>query len=248
MQHPDWNSTNQKRVHMGEVIGARADVARIEDHVRSALRNALARGAEIAEHAEKRLSPALASIDTASALKKSADETEATAWAAVLAEDAKSDIAIGAVRDAMWNAVGRTRQNPYLEQVFPGGASVYTSGAPSDQPVLMQVLRSRILSAAAPQWTEAQRNGWAAEIETRRATYDAAIQAYRPAEATALVATQAYRAAVHTGQARLRAFKRDLLSLGLTDAQIHEIIPDAASGSSAAKPAARDGSGIEPAP
>ena len=221
---------------MGEVIGARADVARIEDHVRRALRTALARGADIAAEAEKRLSPAVAAIDSALALKRSADETEATAWAAVLAEDTKSDVGIGAVRDAMWNELGRARQSPYLEQVFPGGVSVYTSGNPSDQPVLMQVLRSRILSAAAPQWTDAQRTGWAAEIEALRVPYDAAVQAHRPTEAAALVATQAYRAAVHTGQARLRAFKRDLLSLGLTDPQIHEIIPDAATGSSAAKP------------
>jgi len=230
---------------MGEVIGARADVTRIEDHVRSTLRNALARGAEIAEQAEKRLKLAVDSIEAASTLKKSADETEATAWATVLAEDAKSDLAIGALRDAMWNAIGRPRQSPYLDQVFPSGASVYTSGDPSGQPLLMQVLRSRILSAAAPQWTEAQRTGWAAEIETLRVSYDAAIQAHRPAEATALVATQAYRASVHTGHARLRAFKRDLLTLGLTDAQIHEIIPDAASGSSATKPTDREGPGSD---
>jgi len=231
---------------MGEVIGARADVTRIEEHVRTSLRNARARGAEVAEQAEQRLAPAVASIDAAIALKRSADETEATAWASVLAEDAKSDVGIGAIRDAMWSAIGRTRQSPYLEQVFPGGIGVYTSGPPSGQPVLMQVLRSRILAAAAPQWSEAQRTGWAAEIETLRLAYDAAIQAHRPAEATALVATQAFRASVHSGQARLRAFKRDLLSLGLTDAQIHEIIPDAGSGSAAAKPAV--GADQSPAP
>ena len=129
----------------------------------------------------------MAAIDSALALKKSADETAATAWAAVLAEDAKSDVGIGAVRDAMWNSLGRTRQSSYLDQVFPGGVSVYTSGDPSRQPVLMQVLRSRILSAAAPQWTEAQRSGWAAEIEALRVPYDAAIQAHRPAEAAAAV-------------------------------------------------------------
>jgi hypothetical protein len=45
-------------------------------------------------------------------------------------------------------------------------------------------------------------------------------------EAAANIAEQAYRAAVRTAHSRLGAFKRDLKNLGLTEAQIHEIIPD----------------------
>ena len=106
---------------MAELISARADVSRIEDHVRRALRAAQARGGEIAEAAAARLVPAVATIDEALVLQKSTDDAEAVAWSQVLAEDAKSDEAIGSVRDAMWNAIGRTRQNAALDQVFPGG-------------------------------------------------------------------------------------------------------------------------------
>jgi hypothetical protein len=212
---------------MAELISARADVSRIEDHVRRALRAAQARGGEIAEAAAARLVPAVATIDEALVLQKSTDDAEAVAWSQVLAEDAKSDEAIGSVRDAMWNAIGRTRQNAALDQVFPGGVRTYTSGDPRAQPVLMQVLASRIAASAAPQWSDVLKQGWAAEVEAARTSYAAAVEAHRPTEAAAQVAVSGYRAAVRTGQARLRAFKRDLENLGLSEAQIHEIIPDA---------------------
>jgi len=105
---------------MPEVVGARADVGRIEDHVRRTLRAALARGGEIAVAAQNRLKAAVESIDAAAALANSTDDAEATAWAVVSAEDAKADAGIGAVRDAMWNALGRPRTSPLMDQVFLG--------------------------------------------------------------------------------------------------------------------------------
>lgn len=220
---------------MAEVIGARADVARIEDHVRRALVAAKAREGEIAATAESRLGPAVAGITSALALKESAEEAESIAWAQVLAEDAKSDNGIGSVRDAMWNAIGRMRQNSYLEQVFPGGVTTYTAGDVRGQPVLMHVLESRISASAAPQWSEQAKQGWAAEIQALRTTYAAALDAHRPLEAALTVADASYRSAVRTAQARLRAFKRDLQNLGMSEAQIHEIIPDASTRTAAAK-------------
>jgi hypothetical protein len=222
---------------MAELISARADVGRIEDHVRRAWRAAQARGGEIAEAGAGRLGPAVASIDAAIALQQSTEDAEAIAWSQVLAEDAKSDELIGSVRDAMWNAIGRTRQNPALDQVFPGGVRTYTSGDPRAQPVLMQVLESRITAAAAPQWTDAMKQGWAAQVEAARKSYAATVEAHRPTEAAAQVATMGYRAAVRTGQARLHAFKRDLQNLGLSETQIHEVIPDASSRAPSPAPA-----------
>jgi hypothetical protein len=91
----------------------------------------------------------------------------------------------------------------------------------------MEVLRSRVLSVSVPQWSKELREGWAAAIETLRAPYQAAVDAHRPAKAAATIAEVAYRAAVHSAQASLRLFKLDLRLLGLTEEQIHEIIPDA---------------------
>lgn len=214
---------------MGEVISPKADVARVEQHIRTAFERAVARGGEIAAAATARLGPAVEAVDGAVALRDPANKAESAAWALVLAEDAKSDPGIGGVRDAMWNALGRPKQSSHLDEVFPGGIGTYTAGDPRGQPLLMQVLHSRILSASAPQWTDEKRRGWAAEIEVHRVPYHTAVEAHRPAEAAALVAEMGYRAAVRAGHARLRNFKRDLKSLGLTEAQIHEIIPDAGS-------------------
>ncbi len=232
---------------MAEIIGARADAGRIEDHVRRSLRAALARGGDIATAAQNRLAPAVTSIDAAAALAKTTEEAEATAWAALTAEDAKADSGIGAVRDAMWNALGRPRTSPLMDQVFPGGVSTYTSGDPRGQPILMQILRSRILAASAPQWTQPLREGWAAEIDALLAPYTAAVEAHRPIEASSTVAAAGLRAAIRTAQARLSAFKRDLLSLGLTQSQIHEIIPDASAGSGTSGASPGNGAGATPA-
>jgi hypothetical protein len=191
------------------------------------LRAALARGGELAEIAEVRLGPAVAAIDTASALKKSAARAQDLAWANVLAQDVKADAGIAKVRDDMWNALGRPRASTRVQQMFPGGLPKYTSGDPRRQPTMMQLLRSRILSTSGPQWTKAACDAWAATIEALRVPYQAAVDAHRPIEAAAMAADVGYRTAVRSAHAHLIAFKRQLGSLGLTEAQIHEIIPDA---------------------
>ncbi len=226
---------------MGEVISGTADVTRVEDHIRTALEKATARGGDIAAAAAQRLSPAVITIDGAVPLRKAARKASGAAWNLVLAEDAKADAGIGSVRDAMWNALGRPRQSQHMDEVFPGGVGTYTSGDPLGQPLLMQVLQARILSASAPQWSDDKRNGWAAEIEALRVPYAATVEAHQPAEATMVVAEAGYRAAVRAGLARLVSFKRDLKSLGLTETQIHEIIPDAGAGKSAARAAKGEG-------
>jgi hypothetical protein len=212
---------------MGQVISSRAHVGRIEEHLRATLSAALARGGDVGEAAQSRLAPAIAAIDAASDHKKAAGKVEAQAWAAVLVEDTRSDVGIGRVRDAMWNMLGRPRPCALLEQVFPGGMATYTSGDPRQQPMLMQVLRSRLVKASAPEWPREQCEEWAAEIDALRERQQAAVEAHRPAEAVAAVADAQYRRAVHLGQERLTAYKRDLRTLGLTEDEIHEIIPDA---------------------
>jgi hypothetical protein len=104
---------------MGKSISARADVGRIEEHVRRALRAARARGGEIAEAAEGRLAPAVAAIDGALASLMPAREAEGVAWAAVPAEDTKSDTGITSVRDAMWNARGDRARARSWTRCFP---------------------------------------------------------------------------------------------------------------------------------
>ena len=91
--------------------------------------------------------------------------------------------------------------------------------------------------------TQAPREDWAIAIDSLLTTYSAAIETHRTVDAAATVAEASFRTAIRTTPARLAAFKRDLLSLGLTQVQVREIIPDASvdRGSSGASPGERAG-------
>jgi len=219
---------------MGEIISATASVERIAEHIAQAHQNGVARGGEIAEACKNRLETSVQAIENATTLVLAARKAESAAWVIVLATDNDADIAIGGVRDEMWNALGRPRQSPHMDEVFPGGVATYTAGDPRIQPLLMQILHSGILAASAPQWSGAKKAAWAATIEAARAPYETAVNNHRPTEAALTVAEAGYRAAVRAAHARLRNLKRDLKSLGLSETQIHDIIPD---GSAPKKPA-----------
>jgi hypothetical protein len=191
------------------------------------LRNAEARGGAIGEAGQEWLAEAVATIDVAVAPVKAAELAEANARAAVLAEDARCNLEIANVRDEMWHAIGRQRGNPSLELVFPEGVATYTEVDPRTKPLLMKLLVSRILAGAAPQWTKEKLAGWAARIEDLRQSFDKAVVSLLPAEADAMIARVTYRSAVRLALMGLRRFKRDLLNMGLSETQIHEIIPDA---------------------
>jgi hypothetical protein len=212
---------------MGELISSTANIDRIAEHVAATYQNGVARGGDIADACKSRLEVSVQSIENTRVLQQSIRKAESAAWVIVLAMDNDADLAIGSVRDEMWNALGRPRQSPHMDEVFPGGVGTYTSGDPRNQPLLMQILHSRILSASAPQWTESKRMAWATTIEAVRVPYDAAVKAHQPTEAAATVADAGYRAAVRSAHARLKNLKRDLKNLGQSETQIHEIIPDA---------------------
>ncbi|MDI3285886.1 hypothetical protein [Polyangium sp. 15x6] len=224
---------------MGEVIAATGGIERIDEDVHSAYETAIGRGGEVAETAVARLQPGVTAIDNAKVVHEAAKKAESAAWAIVAGIDHDADGLIGSVRDEMWNALGRPKQSTHMDGVYPEGIGTYTAGDPLGQPLLMEVLKARILAAEAPQWPENKRNAWASAIEAKREAYDVAVKAYRPVEAARVVAEAGYRAAVRGAHTRLKNFKRDLKNLGLTEAQIHEIIPDA----SAAKKRGGGGTG-----
>lgn len=212
---------------MGTLIGSRADIGRIEEHVRTAHRRGVARGGAVAELVRGRLGPAIADIDVAQAAHNVAIEAEAQAQANLLVTGERADVAVATVRDNMWNALGRPRQNAFFERVFPEGLGMYTQEGPRLKSVLMQVLVARVHSAPPQLFTKEKVADWVAELEASRKAFDDAVEAHRPTEAAALIARFNYRGAVRAALARLRDLKRDLKTLGLGETTIHDIIPDA---------------------
>lgn len=225
---------------MGTVVRRDAAASVIAGDVRIAYRRAKKRGGEIGDVAEARLGPAVAAIDASEAILKGAVEAEEAAWEVVLARDYDADLVIGAQRDDIFNVIGRAARHPVMDHIYPGGFRIYTSGDPLQQPVLMQVLESRIRSLDSTLLTADKRAELLAALESVRVPFEAAVEAYRPLNAARTVAEASHRATIRTAHARLTAFKRDLKNLGLTEAQIHDIIPDRPSESRKATDAETD--------
>ena len=212
---------------MGEVVRSNAAVEEIEEDVLKAALNAAARGGEVAAAGESRLGPSVAAIVSSKAVMLAAQSAASLAWAPVEAEDGKADKTIGRVRDAMWNALGRPKQHAALDGAVPGGIGTYTNGDIHGQPALMGVFAARIRATETPKWSEAAREAWATEITVSAGALKTVLDAHAPHAAAETVAEAGYRSAIRNGHSKLAMFKRDLLNLGMTEAQAHEIIPDA---------------------
>jgi len=212
---------------MGEVIRITAGGEKIGECGRKTLRVGLALGGDVAAAVQVRLAAPIAALDAASAAQTVAADAAAGASAAIMAQHAKCDDLIFMIHDTMWNLVGRTRNGPEMDQAFPGGVTIYTDCTPHQQAMLIQVLKSRIIAVPCARWSEEARKDWVAQLEARRTEYEATLTAYRPLEATSMVAEAAHKTAVRSVHIGLRALKRDLKTAGYTESQIHEIIPDA---------------------
>lgn len=141
----------------------------------------------------------------------------------------------------MWVALGRPRSSPEMDRVFPGGVDTYTRVSPGKRPILMRVLASRIRSTTSDGWTPETREGWALQVDALRAAFEKPLADFQTAETGLRVADAGYGAAVLNAHVKLRAFKRDLLSMGMTSAQAHDIIPSASPANGGAKKPASGG-------
>jgi hypothetical protein len=111
--------------------------------------------------------------------------------------------------------------------VFLNGVGTVMSAPRDTKPELMQFIISRLTGVSGPPWSDAERAGWAAQIEAARAPYAAALGAAHTAGLANHLAQAAFVGVAKGSLRALVAFKRDLKYLGLSEAQIHAIIPDA---------------------
>ncbi len=89
----------------------------------------------------------------------------------------------------------------------------------------MATLAARIRQTTAPA-LQAKKEGWAQRIEAKAAPQEQAAAALKAAEAQLTVAKGILRAVADVVQVALVRLKRDLKNIGLTETQIHDIIPD----------------------
>jgi hypothetical protein len=125
----------------------------------------------------------------------------------------------------MWNAMGRPKQSIDYDLIVNGGKNVWTDGDPVKQPFLMAVLAKNILNSNHPKLA-AKKEEWAQRIEVKAAAQAEAAKPTEASYARVTGLTMQRRTLADALQVGLVRFKRDLKNLGMTEAQVHEIIPD----------------------
>lgn len=152
-----------------------------------------------------------------------------------MARDSESDLSIRAVCDEIWNALGRPGQSVDYDLIVGASTKVWTDGDPVKQPHLMTVLASNIRNTRHPKLAD-QKEAWATRIEQKAAAQAEAAKPTDAAYAQVTVLSMQRRALANSVQIALTRLKRDLKNIGMTEAQVHEIIPDAPVGGSAPIP------------
>lgn len=211
---------------MGKVVGRTASAARIKEAATKTLIAAKARGGEVASLAENRLAEPVAALEANETQLAQARAEDEAAHAALIARDDESDLEIGTVCDEMWNAMGRPAQSIDYDLIVSGGKRMWTDGDPARQPHLMIVLASNIRGTKHPRLVE-RKEEWASRIEKRAAVQVEAANAAAPAYAKAISLAMQRRTLAEITQLGLTRLKRDLKNLGMSEVQIHEIIPEA---------------------
>ena len=220
---------------MGSNIARSASVTRIKDSGEKTMTAATARGGEVLELAQKRVAPVMAMLATCEQQLKEACTEDDIKHAALLAKDNESDLEIGAVLNEIWNLMGRPKQSIDYDLIVNGGKSVWTDGDPAKQPAMMSLLAQNIRGSSHPKLAE-KKEDWAKRIEAKAA---AQAEAAKPAEASyarVTFLTLQRRTLADALQVALVRFKRDMKNQGMTEAQVHEIIPDVPPRTSRAQP------------
>lgn len=209
---------------MGNVVPRSAGPERIFEDFETARKRGAARPA-VASIVAARLDPIASGVATSLAdiegARKKAEDLEV----ALMACDGASDLEIGAVLDEAWNAMGRVVSSVEYTMVAGSGKSQWTDGDPRKQHISMTILAGRLRQSDAPA-LQAGKKSWAKRIEAKAAPQEQAAKALEQAEVQLTVVEGMARAVADLAQVSLVRLKRDLKNAGLTEAQIHEIIPD----------------------
>lgn len=212
---------------MGSMIARNASKKRIRDVAGKTLVAARAHGGEAQSLAEGRLVQLLDTFDSLGQQLDQASATDNNLHATLMARDGESDLEIRAVSSEIWNALGRPAQSVDYDLIVGEGTKAWTEGDPTKQPQLMAVFAGNIRASKHPKLVE-RKEGWAKRIESCAAAQTEAAKPTDAAHAQVTVLAMQRRALADALQVALTRFKRDLKNGGMTEAQIHEIIPDVA--------------------
>ena len=211
---------------MGEVIRATAGVDDIFADGRKACAAADARGNRIKERADEGLAPAIAMVDAIDDELKMALAMYVPLQAAVAAQNEESDATLNRIYDDTWNDVGRPGNDRYLALMYPGGAGYYTDGDTEGQPARMELLAKFYDRALHPKLSKAKSDEYAARIRAAAVALKQEIDASAAPAANVALLKRVRTALGRVVQFELANLKRMYKIDGMTEAEIHTIIPD----------------------
>lgn len=212
---------------MGEVIRKSAAVGDIFSDTRTTYTRSMNReGTPFYEAAQAHLAPVLHLIDRIEGDLKSANEVYEDLLAALDVVDGKADGVLGLQGDLIWNAIGRRRSDAAFAVLFPNGITGYTEVNPLEQPMWMELLATLLQAGIHPKLPKETAEAAAAEISAAAVELEAAAEAARKAGIRVKLLEKILQALARVAAMELASMKRALLAKGLTEAEIHEVIPD----------------------
>jgi hypothetical protein len=211
---------------MGEVIRKDAAVADIFADASSALRMAQQKGGETQRLAEERLATSLTLANDIAAKLRAAEEAEAPLLAALEVEDQRCDKLLGRISDEAWNALGRPAFDAAFDLLFPGGLGYYADGSTDEQPERMDLLAELLRSGVHPRLPAQVGTQLAAQVSDAAISLRSKVEAARPASARVQLLSRMYTAIARSTQFQLVGLKRMYKAVGVSEAEIHTIIPD----------------------
>jgi hypothetical protein len=231
-----------KEVFMGDVIRASAAVEEIFKDGRAALATAVAKGGKIKERAEQILGPTITMVDAIEDELEAGRAILAPLLAALKAENDNADAIVDRTYDDTWNDVGRPASDRYLALMYPGGADYYTDGDTPGQPARMELLAKLYDRKLHPGLPAEKAVAYAARIREAAAALEADVKATTGPAANVALLERVRTALGRVCQFELMSLKRAFKIDGMSEAAIHEIIPDRpVSKKSAKKPGGSSG-------
>ncbi len=211
---------------MGDVVQARAAVDEILKDTGKSLDESRARGGTIQERAESCIAPVMAMVKATEQELQIAREVLGPLQAALNVGNDEADGVLNRIYDETWNDVGRPANDRYLALMYPGGAGYYTENDTAGQPTRMELLAKLYDRKLHPKLTEAQCQGYALRIREAAAALKADIDAAAGPAANVGLLERVRTALGRMAQFELANLKRLFKIDGMSEAEIHTIIPD----------------------
>jgi len=211
---------------MGETIRKGAAADDIIADGKTTLTKAQARGGAEQSTAEARLGSTLTLADTLEGRITAARGVAAPAQAALESGNQVADDLLGRVADDVWNAIGRPAADGGYELLFPGGYAAYAEGDVHEQPDRMDLLAELLLANLHPKLPADRAAAFAAEIAASSTALRALSDTARPLTTRLALVSKMKTAVARSLVASIAGLKRQWKADGMSEADIHAIIPD----------------------